>query len=222
MSSAALTSPSAERNKGAIGDVLAKYIPEGSNETEPTLVGLEIAAGYGSHMMYNSERFPQVDWIITEKDPNCINSLLAHINSTCPSRANIKGPFTLDLSAGNEDWPHEVKRIEGNLDLVLSINLLHITAWENVRSLFALASKVLKPNGHGKLFTYGPFAFQGSLVPESNVEFDKYLRLNNSEWGIRDVVELEKEASREGNMSLIAVHDMPANNKVLVWATSPP
>ena len=99
MSSAALTSPSAERNKGAIGDVLAKYIPEGSNKTEPTLVGLEIAAGYGSHMMYNSERFPQVNWIITEKDPNCINSLVAHINSACPSRANIKGPFTLDLSA---------------------------------------------------------------------------------------------------------------------------
>ena len=104
---------------------------------------------------------------------------------------------------------------------MLSVNLLHITEWKNVQALFSVASKVLKGNSRGKLFTYGPFASNGVLTPESNVEFDNYLKMSNPDWGVRDISDLEKEASREGDMVLIDVHDMPANNKILVWSTTP-
>ena len=218
MSAKALTSPSAERNKIVIGDIIAKYFPGGLDKV-PSYNALEVAAGYGSHIMYNSERFPYIKWIVTEKDPHCINSLDAHLTTAKPARHNVDGPLSLDLSEEADNWPKEVKEMEGNFDLVLSVNLLHITAWENVQALFAVASKLLKGNNEGKLLTYGPFAFQGVLTPESNVEFDKYLKMNNPEWGIRDIDDLEKEASREGNMHLMAVHDMPANNKILVWST---
>ena len=218
MPSDALTSPAAERNKTVIGDIIDKYFPGEQKDELSHYNALEIAAGYGAHIMYNSKRFPQIKWIVTEKDPNCIKSINAHLNSCETPPPNVTGPFPLDVSEDNHCWPQQIKDLEGKFDLVLSVNLLHITEWANVQALFSVTSKLLKGNGGGKLLTYGPFAFQGILTPESNVEFDKHLKLNNPEWGIRDVADLEKEASREGNMILEAVHDMPANNKVLVWS----
>ena len=54
------------------------------------------------------------------------------------------------------------------------------------------------------------------LKPESNVQFDTALRQMNSDWGIRDVQELEAEAARE-RLELVRVVDMPANNKMLIF-----
>ena len=68
----------------------------------------------------------------------------------------------------------------------------------------------------GFLITYGPYSEAGVLKPESNVQFDTALRQMNSEWGIRDVQELEAEAARE-RLELVRVVDMPANNKMLIF-----
>ena len=217
----ALTSPSAERNKVPIGDILSKYFTIDPKAKSQTCTVLEIASGYGSHMMYNSERFSHMNWIVTEKDTKCINSLKSHLESADPPRTNVFGPFLFDVSDESSNWPAEIKDREGNIDFMISVNLLHITEWKNVQALFSVASKVLKGNSRGKLFTYGPFASNGVLTPQSNVEFDNYLKMSNPDWGVRDISELEKEASREGDMVLIDVHDMPANNKILVWSTTP-
>jgi hypothetical protein len=68
----------------------------------------------------------------------------------------------------------------------------------------------------GKLMMYGPFAVGGVLQPQSNVDFDHSLKLNNPEWGVRDIADLEIEAANE-NFVLLASHDVPTNNKILVW-----
>ena len=63
---------------------------------------------------------------------------------------------------------------------------------------------------------YGPFAINGVLEPKSNQEFDKTLKMNNPQWGIRDLNELEVEASRS-QLYLLEVMEMPANNKILLF-----
>lgn len=85
----------------------------------------------------------------------------------------------------------------------------------NFSGLFKGASYILKPGGY--LFMYGPFAVDGKITPESNVSFDRSLRSQNEEWGLRDLTrELEPLASGLG-LTLVRSHDLPANNKFLAW-----
>ena len=104
--------------------------------------------------------------------------------------------------------PHE------NYDFLFNANMVHISPWKCTESLFANAGVVLKQGGI--LFMYGPFAINGVLEPKSNQEFDKTLKMNNPQWGIRDLNELEVEASRS-QLYLLEVMEMPANNKILVF-----
>ena len=56
----------------------------------------------------------------------------------------------------------------------------------------------------------------GLLTPDSNVQFDQYLKSQNAEWGVRDTRDIEQEARKNG-ISLVRMYDMPANNKVLLF-----
>ena len=73
-----------------------------------------------------------------------------------------------------------------------------------------LAAWFSRPNG--KLVTYGPYAQDGVLTPESNqqvdiknwspfyevFQFDLNLRSRDASWGIRDIRELKEVAAAEG------------------------
>jgi hypothetical protein len=50
--------------------------------------------------------------------------------------------------------------------------------------------------------------------------FDKSLRANNPEWGVRDIAELEKLAEGAG-LQLVEIAEMPANNLTLVFGRIP-
>jgi len=64
---------------------------------------------------------------------------------------------------------------------------------------------------------YGPYAVDGKITPDSNVNFDRSLRAENPDWGLRDIRrELEPLASGLG-LRLVQTHDLPANNKFLAW-----
>jgi Protein of unknown function (DUF938) len=66
------------------------------------------------------------------------------------------------------------------------------------------------------LLNSGPYALDGVLEPESNISFDQSLRLRDSSWGIRDIADLKKLAAAN-SMELFKIHNLPSNNKCLVW-----
>ena len=72
---------------------------------------------------------------------------------------------------------------------------------------------------NGRFAVYGPFRYAGAYTSNSNQQFDAMLRERDPLSGLRDVVELTHLAQDRG-MQLEADHDLPANNRLLIWAAN--
>jgi len=213
----AMHSPAAERNKEPIRAPLEPYLNQILDDKDKRLppVVLEVASGCGTHVGYLSQHFTNIKWIPTEKEDNLINNIRANVLPNSAS-ANIEGPFKLDIT----EWRNfDIKATSPTIDAMFNANMMHISPWECSESLFAAAGAWLKSGGSGRLFTYGPFAINGVIEPESNARFDRTLRQQNSDWGYRDVKDLIRLAEMN-NLCLEESHEMPANNKLLVWKKS--
>lgn len=92
--------------------------------------------------------------------------------------------------------------------------MMHISPYECTKGLFSNAGLYLKTNGI--MITYGPYALDGVITPESNVSFDESLRSQNPQWGLRDIKDLT-ELAKENHLRLEEIIDMPSNNKCIVW-----
>jgi hypothetical protein len=112
---------------------------------------------------------------------------------------NVRPPLALDVAS--ETWPRA--------DAVVCINMIHIAPWAATSQLMRGAAGVLAAGA--VLYLYGPYRRYGRHTSPSNDAFDRQLRGNNSEWGVRnleDVLELAADAG----FVLDGVIEMPANN----------
>ena len=98
-------------------------------------------------------------------------------------------------------------------DMMICINMIHISPWACTLALFAIAQHCLKTSG--LLMTYGPYRVGGEMV-ESNHQFDASLKGRNSEWGIRDKEAVE-DAARSHGLVLEEACQMPSNNLCLFF-----
>lgn len=207
-----LKNPSADRNCQPILERLFLIM---DRNTEALRL-LEVASGTGQHVAHFAKHFPNVKFYPSESDPTMLSSIAAHCND---GLTNVCRPMVVDIRTpyGQWDWitvnerPHNVA---GKFDYVLNINMIHITPWACSEGLFKNASGLLKTNG--LIITYGPYAVNGTLIPESNVAFDQQLRTSNPNWGVRDIRDLSKLADTYG-IVLKEIYNMPANNKLCVW-----
>ncbi|XP_034947064.1 methyltransferase-like 26 [Chelonus insularis] len=196
--------PAAERNKEPILQVLKRIIRPGSNQ-----VCLEISSGSGQHIAHFAPHFPQVTFYPSECEPSLLESISAHATNL----TNVNEPSLIDVATDYKTWPGDLFK-EKSTDYIYNSNMMHVSPFKCTIGLFENADKLL--NSNGTLITYGPYAIDGKITPESNVEFDKSIRSQNSEWGLRDIRDLEKLATKN-NLKLIEMVDMPANNKILIW-----
>ncbi|XP_059619233.1 methyltransferase-like 26 [Phlebotomus argentipes] len=206
-----LRNPSAERNRDAILDVLKRELaPSGECST-----ALEVASGTGQHVVHFAAEFPHVSFQPSEITERFLASIQGYV-SQCPAR-NIHPPVLVDITLPCESWTHEL--FSGGLrsktiDYIICINMIHITPIETTEGLFRNSSRLLRAGG--LLITYGPFAENGVIAPDSNVNFDRMLRSQDPRHGIKDLLALQKLATNF-RINLVRQYAMPANNRCVIW-----
>ena len=197
------------RNHQAIRAVLQRFLAGKSGDV------VEAGSGTGQHAVDFARHFPEIVWW-----PSDLNE--QHLKSIAAWRAqaglpNVRPPLRIDLS--DPDWCPEMRdgRGPGKLLAVFCANVIHIAPWRVAEGLFAGAARYLRADG--RLFLYGPFKRDGKHTALSNAVFDASLRERDAEWGVRDIVDLEKLAEGVG-LVLIETAEMPANNLVLTFGRS--
>ncbi len=184
-----------QRNKGPILEILKQYLVKGRL--------LEIGSGSAEHALFFAQNFPDVQWVTSDRLTHH-----QHISQTLKKAQikNLHGPELLEI--GTDDFP------KGGFSYVYSANTLHIMSWKENKTFFKLLSKRLREGA--LVFFYGPFNYDGKYTSPSNQNFDNFLKQRNEKSGIRNFEDIVAQM-KKGGFEIISDHEMPANNRTLVF-----
>ena len=188
--------PACDRNQDPILHVLLEEFSQARQV-------LEIGSGTGQHAAHFAAALPHAVWQTSDVEEN-LPGIRAWLDDA--RLPNTPPPLRLDV---NGPWP------TGRYDAVFTANTLHIMGWAQVQKLFAALDSVLEHDA--VLAVYGPFNYGGRFTSDSNRNFDAWLKKQYSVLsGIRDFEAVDALAQTIG-LKLSADHEMPANNRTLVW-----
>jgi cyclopropane fatty-acyl-phospholipid synthase-like methyltransferase len=193
-------SAACERNKDPILEVLRVRF---AGRTQV----LEIGSGTGQHAVHFARALTHLIWHPTEQ--------LAYLPDLA-ERVKLEGPHNLRppnlLDVRQAVWPMR------SVDAVFTANTLHIMSWAEVESLYRGLGSVLMPGG--VFGVYGPFRYDGRYTSDSNRDFDRMLQERDPNSGLRDIQAVTTLAEQYG-LRLDADHDLPANNRLLIFTREP-
>lgn len=192
-----LVSPSAERNKEPVAQILAQVLPRQG-------VVLEVSSGTGQHVVYFARAMPYLTWQPSERDAVSLLSIARWVEGE--GVPNVREAVHLDVT--ERPWPISCAAA------VVCMNMIHIAPWSAGEALLHGAAEVLDPGG--TLVLYGPFRRRGQHTSESNEAFDRHLRTRNAEWGVRNLDDVAMFAQACG-FGAPEVYEMPANNLSVVF-----
>ena len=195
-------SPAADRNKQAILDMLVKLLPARG-------AALEIASGTGQHAAWFAAGLPGWTWQPSDAQADGFESINAWARQQAVG--NVCKPLLLDVMASA--W----LPADHQFDLIYCANMLHIAPWATCAALMGGSAQHLAPTG--RLMTYGPYLEDDVPTSPGNLAFDQSLRERDPAWGIRRLEDVTAQAALAG-LILVARHEMPANNLLLVWTRS--
>ncbi len=187
---------SSEQNKLPILSVLEQWF------IAPGEV-LEIGSGTGQHAVFFAEQLPHLRWQPSDRQDNLSGISQWVVAANLP---NVAPPQWLDMD--EDAWP------DRQFDYVFSANTVHIMSWRQVQVMFQGIGKMLRPGGVFCL--YGPFNYHGRFTSDGNARFDVWLKQRDALSGVRDFAELNELAVDHG-LLLAGDHEMPVNNRTLVW-----
>jgi hypothetical protein len=164
---------------------------------------LEIGSGTGQHAVHFAAHLQHLRWCPSERREH-LQDLEARLKQA--GLANLDPACELDVNQDN--WP-------GPVDAIFTANTLHIMSWPEVIRTFAGIGRALALGG--TLCIYGPFRYGGAFTSESNGFFDASLRQRDPKSGIRDI-EAVQELALAQQLALTRDHDLPANNRLLVFS----
>jgi SAM-dependent methyltransferase len=168
---------------------------------------LEIGSGTGQHAVHFARALTHLSWYPTEQLAY-LPDLALRVKQEGPR--NLRVPTVLDVR--QTLWP--LRSVDG----MFTANTLHIMSWPEVMALYRGVGAVLAPAG--VFCVYGPFRYAGRYTSESNQEFDRVLRERDPNSGLRDIEAVAVLAEQYG-LRLDADHDLPANNRLVVFTKEP-
>lgn len=197
---ARIVSPSAGRNKEAIGALLADHLPKSAKV-------FEVASGSGEHGLHICQVRPDITWQPSDPDESSRESQ----NDWAKDRP---GQILASLPINTMDmkWWNNLS----DFDSIFCANMIHIAPWAAACGLAEGAKHVLKEGG--AVFLYGPF-LEGEETAQSNLEFDRNLSKRNPEWGVRKLSAVKHIFSEQG-FNLSARFVMPKENRLLIFTNS--
>ena len=187
-----LVSPSAERNKAPVADVLRRVLPDQG-------LVLEVSSGTGQHVVHFARAMPHLRWQATERDEANLRSIASWRGAE--ALPNVLEPIRLDVV--DQPWP------VSSAAAVVCLNMIHIAPWAAAEALIRGAEAILAPGGI--LFLYGPYRREGGHTAPSNEAFDRSLKARDPDWGVRDLEEVARFA-RQNGFHAPEIFEMPANN----------
>lgn len=195
----ALLTPAGERNLPHIMGFLAPHLPQAGRL-------LEVATGTGGHGLALARSHPGLSVLPTDYSQEAVKALAEWRAMHGPD--NLLLPLRLD-AADAATWP------DGPFDIVLCINMIHISPWSATAGLMKMAGERLARPG-GLLALYGPYVEADVETAPSNLAFDESLRARDPAWGLRALEDVVSEA-RSNGLRLTRRAALPANNLGLLF-----